>query len=133
MSHRTIQTDDGCTSDPEKWLPRLHVYENRSLIELEGNFISENPLVVQEQVLKVLSSVPYNKYTFVFKLEKFNTAAFHICYNIMAHFEKYFEAKIKSKEVRVEWHYDEENEIMKEEGQDFYDIFIMPIFLVSHT
>jgi hypothetical protein len=133
MSHRIIQTDNGCTSNPEEWFPRLHIYENCDLMELEGNFMSFNSLPIQEIIMNEIDVYACDNYTFAFKLEKFNTNAYPICYNIMSRFEKLFESEFKEKHVRVEWHYDEENEIMKEEGEDFYDIFIMPIFLVSHT
>ncbi|MFT5618315.1 MAG: hypothetical protein ACI85I_001548 [Arenicella sp.] len=117
MSHKIIQTDDGCISNPEKWLPRLHVYENRNLLKLEGNFVAEDAGVILNQLTKYIRD--FIQSSFVFEVKKQNTASQMVIWHILFTLEQDF---IKEK-IKVEWHYNRDDEDLAEQGEEFQDLF----------
>lgn len=66
---------------------------------------------------------------FKFKLTYFNTASSKMILDILMKLEELSENDI---DIKVEWHYEEEDEDMEEAGEEYSDIVEVPFEMVSY-
>ncbi|MBE6340841.1 MAG: DUF1987 domain-containing protein [Bacteroidales bacterium] len=94
------------------------VFEGRSLPEDVGDFYQ--PIL---NWLDAYAQEPNDTTDVMFKLEYFNTASSKVILDILLKFEEINDAKGG---VTIKWHYHEDEEDMKEAGEEYEDIVSEP-------
>lgn len=109
------------TFDPEK-----------GIFEISGRSIPENSVDFYQPLLAWLDDYliqPNNTTRFTIKLEYFNTSSSKCLIDIFRKLESLY---LQEQDVVIFWYYEEEDEDMKESGEDFKDILKVPIEMVSY-
>lgn len=99
--------------------------------EIKGRSIPENSVDFYSQVMQWLDEYeknPNEDTKLSVKLEYFNTSSSKCLIDIFRRLEKIHN---RSTKVEVHWYYEEEDEDMKESGEDFRDLVKMPVLLFS--
>lgn len=99
--------------------------------EIKGRSIPENSVDFYSQVMHWLDEYeksPNEETKLAVKLEYFNTSSSKCLIDIFRRLEKLHNQSTK---VEVHWYYEEEDEDMKESGEDFRDLVKMPVLLFS--
>ena len=79
------------------------------------------------QWLDEYEKAPSTQTELIVKLEYFNTSSSKCLIDVFRRLEKLHN---HGSEVHVQWYYEEEDEDMKESGEDFRDLVKMPVALV---
>ncbi|MEQ9438596.1 MAG: DUF1987 domain-containing protein [Cyclobacteriaceae bacterium] len=98
--------------------------------EIKGRSIPENSVDFYSQVMQWLDEyekAPSTQTELIVKLEYFNTSSSKCLIDVFRRLEKLHN---HGSEVHVQWYYEEEDEDMKESGEDFRDLVKMPVALV---
>ena len=98
--------------------------------EIKGRSIPENSVDFYSQVMQWLDEYeksPNSQTELTVKLEYFNTSSSKCLIDVFRRLEKLHN---HGSEVNVKWYYEEEDEDMKESGEDFRDLVKMPVALV---
>jgi len=99
-------------------------------LEFSGRSIPENSIEFYRPVVdwvdRYLETIP-QQITITVKLEYFNTSSSKSLYEIFKKFENAFKA---GNQVLVRWFYEQEDEDMRESGEDFRDILKIPFELI---
>jgi hypothetical protein len=109
------------TFDPEK-----------GKFEISGRSIPENSVDFYQPLLAWLDDYltnPNGSTRFTVKLEYFNTSSSKCLIDIFRKLESLY---LQEQDVVIFWYYEEEDEDMKESGEDFKDILKVPIEMVSY-
>jgi hypothetical protein len=109
------------TFDPEK-----------GKFEILGRSIPENSVDFYQPLLTWLDDYlikPNDSTRFTVKLEYFNTSSSKCLIDIFRKLESLY---LQEQDVVIFWYYEEEDEDMKESGEDFKDILKVPIEMVSY-
>jgi hypothetical protein len=99
--------------------------------EIKGRSIPENSVDFYSQVMQWLDEYEKNpnaETRLSIKLEYFNTSSSKCLIDIFRRLEKLHR---NSTQVEVHWYYEEEDEDMRESGEDFRDLVKMPVRLFS--
>lgn len=99
--------------------------------EISGRSLPEDVAAFYNPILEWLekySQNPSSKTVFNFKLIYFNTASSKMLLDILMKLEDMHNG---GKEVLVKWHYPEDDEDMKEAGEEYADIVDVPFEQVS--
>jgi len=99
--------------------------------EIKGRSIPENSVDFYSQVMQWLDEYeksPNEQTKLSVKLEYFNTSSSKCLIDIFRRLEKLHG---HSSQVEVHWYFEEEDEDMKESGEDFRDLVKMPVRLLS--
>ncbi|MGD1891330.1 MAG: DUF1987 domain-containing protein [Cyclobacteriaceae bacterium] len=99
--------------------------------EIKGRSIPENSIDFYSQVMNWLDEYekkPNEETKLSVKLEYFNTSSSKCLIDIFRRLEKLHGHRTN---VEVHWYYEEEDEDMKESGEDFRDLVKMPVMLYS--
>ena len=75
------------------------------------------------------AKAPNAKTEVMFKLEYFNTASSKVLLDVLL---KYEEINDSGNEVVIKWHYHEDEEDMKEAGEEYEDIVTVPFEYVEY-
>ena len=110
--------------------PSIILEAEKGRLEFSGRSIPENspefyrPVV--EWVDHYLENSP-EQTTITIKLEYFNTSSSKSLFEIFKKFEHIFKS---GKQVLVRWFYEQEDEDMRESGEDFRDLLKIPFELI---
>lgn len=102
--------------------PTVTFDADKSIFEISGRSVADNPVEVYLPVMQWLSTYaknPQNTTRFVFKLEYFNTASAKIFLNIISELSLIPNAKVL-------WYYPEDDEDMKASGEEFFELVNIP-------
>ncbi len=106
--------------------PNVILDKGNGKFELSGRSLPEDVNMFYEPILNWIDSYseePNEETKFDFKLEYFNTASSKIILDILLKFEEIVEA---GHNVKIIWHYHEEEEDMLEAGEEYADIVDIP-------
>jgi hypothetical protein len=110
--------------------PSIILEAERGKLEFSGRSIPENSLEfyrpVVEWVDRYLKNSP-EQTIITIKLEYFNTSSSKSLYEIFKKFEHIFKS---GNQVLVRWFYEQEDEDMRESGEDFRDLLKIPFELI---
>lgn len=100
---------------------------------IKGRSIPENSTEFYHPVMEWLDKFAASEVeapvTVEVKLEYFNTSSSKCLVDIFRKLEK---MHLKGQPVAVNWYYDEQDEDMKEAGEDFMGIMKLPIMMIVH-
>jgi hypothetical protein len=121
---------ENITVDGTVKTPRIILEAEKGCLEFSGRSIPENSVEfyrpVVEWVDRYLETFPPET-TITVKLEYFNTSSSKSLFEIFKKFEHIFKSGNK---VLVRWFYEQEDEDMRESGEDFRDILKIPFELI---
>lgn len=120
---------DNYTLTPSPKTPLMQFNGESGYFEISGRSIPENSIEFYRPVLEWVEEYvksPKEETTLCVKLEYFNTSSSKCLVEL---FRK-LESIIDQSKVKVEWHYEEEDEDMLESGQDFQHILKIPMVLI---
>jgi len=110
--------------------PDIILEAEKGKLEFSGRSIPENSIEfyrpVVDWVEKYLETSP-PRTTITIKLEYFNTSSSKSLFEIFKKFEYIFKS---GNQVLVRWFYEQEDEDMRESGEDFRDILKIPFELI---
>lgn len=107
--------------------PSIKLDPKQGIFEIEGRSIPENSVEFYQPLMKWMDAYrhePNQQTKFVIKLEYFNTSSSKCLVDILRKLEKIY---TDGQEVVLEWHYDEEDDDMRESGEDFKEILKLPV------
>jgi hypothetical protein len=118
--------------DKKEDTPAIHLDAAAGKFEFSGKSLPEDVSSFYAGVfewLKEYAAAPNPSSVFVFKMTYFNTASSKIILDILMRLE---EMKNDGKEVSVEWHFGEDDEDMKEAGEEYSEIVEVPFKFVEY-
>lgn len=111
--------------------PSVILDANSNIFEIAGRSLPEDVAAFYNPILEWLdqySQNPKPKTVFNFRLIYFNTASSKMLLDILMKLEDLHKA---GKEALVKWHYPEDDEDMKEAGEEYADIVDVPFEQIS--
>lgn len=108
--------------------PTVVLDPERGTFEISGISVPENSSEIFSPVLQHIRKYkdkPQVSTTLTVKMEYFNTSTSKYILDILTEFQEM--RNNKASEVTIYWYYKEEDEDMKEIGQDFRDLLRIPI------
>ncbi|MTI40342.1 DUF1987 domain-containing protein [Fulvivirga lutimaris] len=120
---------DNYTLTPTPKTPRLYFNSQSGDFEISGRSIPENSIEFYRPLMEWLDNYvtsPSSSTKLTINLEYFNTSSSKCLVEVFRKLEKIND----SSEVKIFWHYEEEDEDMQESGDDFRKIIKVPIELV---
>ncbi|MCC5930613.1 MAG: DUF1987 domain-containing protein [Cyclobacteriaceae bacterium] len=117
--------------EPGPKTPKIFFDVSTGNFELSGRSIPENSVELYKPVLRWLDEYvkqPALSTHMTIKLEYFNTTSSKCIIDLFRRLEK---VKKQGYEVKVTWYYEEEDEDMKESGEDFREIIHVPMDIVK--
>lgn len=109
--------------------PDIFFDADRGVLEIKGRSIPENSVAFYAPVMQWLGdyeTTPQPETQLVIRLEYFNTSSSKCLIDI---FRKLEQLHRQESTVKAIWYYEEEDEDMKESGEDFRDLVSMPVVL----
>ncbi len=106
--------------------PFVTLDKGANLFQISGRSLPEDVNLFYNPVLKWIDAykdAPNAKTEFDFKLEYFNTASSKVILDILLKLEEIMEA---GHAVVIRWHYHEDEEDMREAGEEYADIVEIP-------
>lgn len=116
--------------NPTPKTPKINFEAERGVLEISGRSIPENSIDFYKPALDWVEEYikePASETTLVVKLEYFNTSTSKC---LIEMFRK-LESIVEKSSVKIEWHYEEEDEDMMESGKDFQHILKIPLELIE--
>ncbi|MCW3806426.1 DUF1987 domain-containing protein [Plebeiibacterium marinum] len=113
--------------------PNVILDKNNNKFEISGRSLPEDVNMFYEPIMDWIdgyAEAPNEKTEFNFKLEYFNTASSKIILDILLKFEEIVES---GHDVKIKWHYHEEEEDMLEAGEEYADIVEIPFEYEAYT
>lgn len=113
--------------------PEITFDPRSEIFEIVGRSIPENSFEFYKPVMEWLDA--YQKeangyFHLVVKLEYFNTSSSKCLIDIFRKLEKLHN---NSSQVLIKWYFAEEDEDMRESGEDFKDILKVPLEMVAYS
>lgn len=111
--------------------PQIILDPSKEVFEIQGRSIPENSVDFYRPVMQWLEEYrrnPNEKTRLVVRLEYFNTSSSKCLVDLLRKLEK---IHLDGKQVELEWYYEEQDEDMKESGEDFKEILKIPIFMIA--
>ncbi|VAW48592.1 hypothetical protein MNBD_GAMMA03-1445 [hydrothermal vent metagenome] len=99
---------------------------DKGILSISGRSIPENPTCFYENLESLIISyakAPQPKTIIKVNLEYFNTSSSKCLVDLFKEFEKIHSSK---SEVLVEWYYEQDDEEIKDSGEDYKDIVDIP-------
>ncbi len=112
--------------------PTVTLEADKGLFEISGRSLPEDVTVFYAPILSWLDDYagsPNPKTVFTFKLVYFNTASSKLLLDILVKLEKIHE---DGHDVLVKWCYPEDDEDMKDAGEEYSEIVDIPFEQVSY-
>lgn len=114
-------------------LPRIILDKEQNKFEISGQSIPEDVFHFYTPILEWLDDYvnsPNDKTHFIIKMIYFNTSSSKMMYEIINRFNAIYK---KGKEVKILWHYENDDEDMEESGKKFKEMFpLLPFEFVSY-
>lgn len=110
--------------------PEIILDPKQGIFEIEGRSIPENSVEFYQPLMRWMDAYrqePNLQTKFVIKLEYFNTSSSKCLVDILRKLEKIHN---DGKEVILEWHYDEDDDDMRESGEDFKELLKLPVRMI---
>ncbi|MDP4186682.1 MAG: DUF1987 domain-containing protein [Bacteroidota bacterium] len=113
--------------------PNVVLDAGNDIFEISGRSLPEDVTLFYDPILNWLDE--YTKHpnpvtTFNFKLEYFNTASSKLLLDVLMKLEV---MKQNGNEVLVKWHYPDDDEDMKEAGEEYADIVDVPFEQIEYS
>lgn len=111
--------------------PTVMLDAAKNIFEISGRSLPEDVTAFYSPIINWMESYnqsPLAKTVFNFKLVYFNTASSKMLLDILMKLEELHNA---GKEVLVKWHFAEDDEDMKEAGEEYADIVDVPFEQIS--
>lgn len=102
--------------------PQVLLDASKGVFEISGRSVADDPSEVYlplMQWINAYSKQPNNTTLFVFKLEYFNTSSSKALLDTLS-------ALSFIKNTRIVWYYHEDDEDMKEAGEEFFELINIP-------
>ena len=112
--------------------PAISLDAKTGHLSFSGRSLPEDSSVFYKPVFSWLEEYtknPAEKTSVIFGLDYFNTASAKAIFSIIVKFDKLFE---NNQPVSINWLYDEDDEDMKELGEEYQDLFSIPIKLIAN-
>ena len=116
----------------KNFLPLVHLDKENSIFKIEGKSIPEDSSEFYGQVIewiKEYSNDPNEETVFILKLDYYNSSSARDIANIIKCFD---EIHKNGHNVHIKWLYNPDDEVMKENGEDFSILFKVPIDIISY-
>lgn len=113
--------------------PQIVLDRESNILEISGRSLPEDVNTFYEPTMSWIEEYakdPLDVTVFSFKFTYFNTASSKIILDILTRFEEMIE---EGHEVMVRWHYPEEDEDMKEAGEEYSEMVDVPFEMVSYS
>ena len=113
--------------------PQVILNREDNILELSGRSLPEDVNTFYEPVLSWIEEYaknPLESTVFNFKLTYFNTASSKVILDILTQFEEMIE---EGHQVLVRWHFPDEDEDMREAGEEYSDMVDVPFEMVSYA
>ena len=117
--------------DPTATTPKISFRPEQGYFEVSGKSLPENSFEFYKPLLdfmEVYTEHPVENTTLVFKLQYFNTSSTSHFLRMIKKFEK---IHLNGLSAIVQWFYDQDDEDMKEAGEDFKVLSKLPIDIIS--
>lgn len=111
--------------------PQIILDPRKEIFEIRGRSIPENSVDFYKPVMEWMDEYrkqPNDKTRLVFCLEYFNTSSSKCLVEILRKLEA---IHLDGKHVEMEWYYEEQDEDMRESGEDFKEILKIPIRMIA--
>lgn len=111
--------------------PTVTLDAGKNLFEISGRSLPEDVAAFYNPIIEWMEKYnqnPLPKTVFNFKLVYFNTASSKMLLDILMKLEELHNA---GKDVVVKWHFSEDDEDMKEAGEEYADIVDVPFEQIS--
>ncbi len=108
--------------------PRIHLDKKAGKMEISGRSLPEDATEFYKPVLDWIEAYakdPNPTTTVVFKLEYFNTASSKLILDVLYALEDI-------NNIKVQWHFLEEDEDMEEAGQEFSELVEIPFEFIAN-
>lgn len=113
--------------------PEITFDPKNEVFEIVGRSIPENSVEFYRPVMEWLDAYqkePDDYLYLIVKLEYFNTSSSKCLIDIFRKLEKMHN---NGQQVLIKWYFEEEDEDMKESGEDFKDILKVPVEMIAYT
>jgi hypothetical protein len=113
--------------------PNVILDKDNGKFEISGRSLPEDVNMFYQPIMDWIdeySESPNDLTEFNFKLEYFNTASSKIILDILLKFEEILD---NGNDVKIKWHYHEEEEDMLEAGEEYADIVEIPFEYEAYT
>ncbi len=113
--------------------PSVILDAKNGLFEISGRSLPEDVAAFYEPILdwfEKYAETPNGSTVFNFKLEYFNTASSKLLLDILLKLEDMVD---DGNEVKVRWHYPDDDEDMQEAGEEYEDLVEVPFEQVSYS
>lgn len=113
--------------------PEITFDPKNEVFEIVGRSIPENSVEFYRPVMEWLDAYqkePDGYLYLIVKLEYFNTSSSKCLIDIFRKLEKMHN---NGQQVLIKWYFEEEDEDMKESGEDFKDILKVPVEMIAYT
>jgi hypothetical protein len=112
--------------------PNVILDKDSGVFEISGRSLPEDVTMFYQPILDWIDEYakdPNAKTEVMFKLEYFNTASSKVLLDVLL---KYEEINDSGNDVVIKWHYHEDEEDMKEAGEEYEDIVTVPFEYVEY-
>jgi hypothetical protein len=112
--------------------PNVILDKDNGVFEISGRSLPEDVTMFYQPILDWIDEYakePNAKTEVMFKLEYFNTASSKVLLDVLL---KYEEINDGGNDVVIKWHYHEDEEDMKEAGEEYEDIVTVPFEYVEY-
>lgn len=113
--------------------PEITFDPRNEVFEITGRSIPENSVEFYRPAmewLEVYQQQPDAYMNLLVKLEYFNTSSSKCLIDLFRKLEK---MHVQGHHVVINWYYEEEDEDMKESGEDFKDILKVPLEMIAYS
>lgn len=111
--------------------PSVRLDKEKSIFELSGRSLPEDVDVFYIPVIEWIQKyieMPNDYTEFVFKFDYYNSSTARKIIDILLILEQ-IKKKFPEKDVKIIWYYDEGDEVMKDNGEDFQNVIKIPFEL----
>ena len=112
--------------EPTNYTPKVELDPQSGILFLEGKSLPENVLSFYQPIIDWIENYiveAKNETKVICNLDYINTTSSKLILDILIRLKK---LETQGKSAKVEWHYDEDDEDIKDTGIDYYDIVGMP-------
>ncbi len=115
--------------------PEIILDPDKTTIKIEGTSYSPDPIETYTPVIEWIEKLDKEwkkgqTLKCILKLEFLNSSGHKTLYKILFHMQEMYK---QGKDIKVEWHYESDDEDLVEMGQDFVDILKLPIEMIPFT
>ena len=117
--------------EPSLKTPTINFDASKGRLEISGRSIPENSVEFYRPVVEWIgdyNNAPASNTEFIFKLEYFNTSSSKCILDI---FRKLEGVISEGFDVKIKWFFDQDDEDMRESGEDFREIIKIPFELIE--